>query len=443
MPDLLSALSAVPAPLPSVVAASNPNSATPPQGPGSFAGALAQAQDAPSPPEAPAASAGRRPAGKPAQAAVNAGGAAKAEAPKTRTETSHKADKADKAAVDAADGDPATREAAAMADTDAAAGDAATLDAQALPAAAPTAAADADPTAAPDDQAWRDLLPGWTAHGPDHAVTHAVPTPATPDGRPKATAAPTFDGDGDPTALLPSADRRGREAATRLPGARADVGLDTAARGRADARDPKVPDALAGGPAATAAASAGAASASNPATALPLPGGFASLLGGALQAPSGVPATTSPFQARLSAAVGSADFAPALGVQVSLLVAEGVQQAELHLNPAEMGPVTVQIALDGQQAQVHFQAEHASTRDALQDSLPTLASALNDAGFTLTGGGVSQQQSSRQDGQPGARDGLPGGSASTGGGAASTGAEAEPTARPVVFTGRGLVDLVA
>ena len=92
----------------------------------------------------------------------------------------------------------------------------------------------------------------------------------------------------------------------------------------------------------------------------------------------------------LSTPVGAPEFREALGMQVSVLARDGVQHAELHLNPAEMGPITVQIALDGTQAQVDFGADSFATRQLIEAGLPELASALRDAGFTLTGGGVSQ-----------------------------------------------------
>lgn len=84
-------------------------------------------------------------------------------------------------------------------------------------------------------------------------------------------------------------------------------------------------------------------------------------------------------------------FAPAMAARLSLLAADGVQTAQLHLNPAEMGPVAVQIVVDGQQAQVSFHAEQADTCAVLERSLPDLAAALRDAGLTLSGGGVFQQ----------------------------------------------------
>ena len=84
------------------------------------------------------------------------------------------------------------------------------------------------------------------------------------------------------------------------------------------------------------------------------------------------------------------EFREALAAQVSVLARDGVQQARLHLNPAEMGPISVQIALHGTQAQVNFGADSAATRDILQAGLPELAAALSQAGLTLAGGGVSQ-----------------------------------------------------
>ena len=84
-------------------------------------------------------------------------------------------------------------------------------------------------------------------------------------------------------------------------------------------------------------------------------------------------------------------FAPEMAARLSVLTADGVQTAQLHLNPADMGPVMVQIVVEGQQARIEFQADQADTRAVLERSLPDLAAALRDAGLTLSGGGVFQQ----------------------------------------------------
>ncbi len=144
------------------------------------------------------------------------------------------------------------------------------------------------------------------------------------------------------------------------------------------------------------------------------------------------------MQAELRALVGSNEFAPALGSQLSVMVRDGVEHAQLKLNPAEMGPIEVRISLDGTQAQVDFSAAHAATRQALQDAVPALASALRENGLTLTGGGVFEQAreqrgDARQDGSRSA-SGAPGGPLDGAAGASPA---------PRMPRARGVVDLYA
>jgi flagellar hook-length control protein FliK len=101
--------------------------------------------------------------------------------------------------------------------------------------------------------------------------------------------------------------------------------------------------------------------------------------------------------ATLPTPVNSPDFAQALAEKVSMWVSsartDGSMTAELHLNPAEMGPINVKIALDGQTAQVDFAAAALETRQAIEASLSMLHSALGDVGLNMTGGDVSSQTS--------------------------------------------------
>lgn len=105
----------------------------------------------------------------------------------------------------------------------------------------------------------------------------------------------------------------------------------------------------------------------------------------------------------LNTPVTSPQFADELADKVSLFVRtardDGPMTAELHLNPAEMGPIHVKIALDGQNAHVDFAAAALETRQAIEASLPMLSSALDEVGLSLTGGGVSQQTSQQGFGQ--------------------------------------------
>ncbi len=76
-------------------------------------------------------------------------------------------------------------------------------------------------------------------------------------------------------------------------------------------------------------------------------------------------------------------------LHVGQLARDGIGEASLHLNPAEMGPIRVQITLDGQQARIDFAATHAATRELLEASLPVLAQSLSSDGLTLADSSVS------------------------------------------------------
>jgi flagellar hook-length control protein FliK len=148
--------------------------------------------------------------------------------------------------------------------------------------------------------------------------------------------------------------------------------------------------------------------------------------------------TALPFHAELRAALGSSEFAPSLGTQLSVLVRDGIEHAQLKLNPAEMGPIEVRIRLDGSQAQVDFSASQAGTRQALQDAVPALASALRESGLTLTGGGVfDQPREPRGEARQQARQGTTGLSDTTRDNTSAT------AGLPRMPRARGVVDLYA
>lgn len=127
---------------------------------------------------------------------------------------------------------------------------------------------------------------------------------------------------------------------------------------------------------------------------------------------------TAQTSATLAPAVNSPEFPQALadrvGMWVNAVGEDGTMSAELHLNPAEMGPISVKISLDGQSAQVDFAAANLETRRAIEASLPMLSASLDDAGFSLGGSGVSdqspQQQFNQASGQPGGAPAWGGGS---------------------------------
>ena len=151
------------------------------------------------------------------------------------------------------------------------------------------------------------------------------------------------------------------------------------------------------------------------------------------------PFATAPAAApkfHIAAAVDTPAFAPALAHQIGWLVRDGVSLASLHLNPPELGPVSVQIVVEGRQAHVDFGAEMALTRSAIEDSLPRLASAMQEIGLTLSGGGVFDGPPRRDAPAPPAERGTAADGRARSAGPPGVGVAARPVPR-------GLVDLVA
>jgi flagellar hook-length control protein FliK len=149
----------------------------------------------------------------------------------------------------------------------------------------------------------------------------------------------------------------------------------------------------------------------------------------AVQATYAAAAEAAPASIVVHDPIDSPGFAPSLAAQVSVLARDGIDRAEIRLNPAEMGPVSVQIQMDGTQARVEFMADVAATRAALEASVPQLASALREAGLTLSGGGVFQQppgdRPAARQGQDGSGRGRPG-SGSRGDGTAAVASVGSP-----------------
>ncbi|WP_310461701.1 flagellar hook-length control protein FliK [Sphaerotilus sp.] len=69
---------------------------------------------------------------------------------------------------------------------------------------------------------------------------------------------------------------------------------------------------------------------------------------------------------------------------------QGTQALTLHLNPVELGPVSVSIELNGSAARIEFGASEALTRHHLEAALPGLTEALRDEGVSLTHSGVHE-----------------------------------------------------
>ena len=120
----------------------------------------------------------------------------------------------------------------------------------------------------------------------------------------------------------------------------------------------------------------------------------------ALQAsPLGGSGATGTVTLTIKAAVGSSAFAAEVGSRVTAVAQSGITQAQLQLNPADLGPVQVHITMQSGQASVWFGATHADTRAALEQALPRLRELFAGAGMSLSDSGVFREPPQQQQAQ--------------------------------------------
>lgn len=96
-------------------------------------------------------------------------------------------------------------------------------------------------------------------------------------------------------------------------------------------------------------------------------------------------------------------FSPVMQQQLLTMVGQGIQQAEIRLDPAELGQMMVKIQVQGDTTQVQFQVTQQQTRELIEQALPRLKEMLAEQGMQLSDGQVSYQHA-QQDAQNGGQN---------------------------------------
>lgn len=94
--------------------------------------------------------------------------------------------------------------------------------------------------------------------------------------------------------------------------------------------------------------------------------------------------------------LGSPEWQREFGSQVSVLVSRREPQAEIRLNPPQLGPVEVRIGLQGDQVSLAFTAPHPDTRAAIENALPQLREMFAGNGLALGNASVNAESSQQQ-----------------------------------------------
>ena len=115
--------------------------------------------------------------------------------------------------------------------------------------------------------------------------------------------------------------------------------------------------------------------------------------------------------ATLQAAPSTPAFATELTAQVRVMLQGEVHSARLELNPAELGPIRIDLNLQGGAADISFAAANSATREGIAHALPELRELFAQQGLQLgeagvsagSGQGTAQQQAQQQQQQDAAQ----------------------------------------
>ncbi|MEN3156811.1 flagellar hook-length control protein FliK [Alkalimonas sp. NCh-2] len=116
---------------------------------------------------------------------------------------------------------------------------------------------------------------------------------------------------------------------------------------------------------------------------------------GSAASPAGVTPTVSELL-RQPVNLLAADATGQLRERLVMMVRNSVHSADIKLDPAELGSMTIRISMQQEQANVHFLVQQAHAREILEQQLPRLRDMLGEHGIELADGQVAQQQSGQQ-----------------------------------------------
>ena len=117
------------------------------------------------------------------------------------------------------------------------------------------------------------------------------------------------------------------------------------------------------------------------------------------QAPTAVPTPSTTATARDALAdlpITHHEWPTALGHRLIWMAGEGMQKAELRINPEHLGPIHIHIQIENDQTDIQFAALSPQAREALETSIPKLRELFSQQGLNLGQAQVfsqAQQQS--------------------------------------------------
>ncbi|MBF0256340.1 MAG: flagellar hook-length control protein FliK, partial [Gammaproteobacteria bacterium] len=98
----------------------------------------------------------------------------------------------------------------------------------------------------------------------------------------------------------------------------------------------------------------------------------------------------------LDTPVGSKQWSQGVGERIQWMMNRGLEQAQIRLNPQHLGPLEIRLSMLNDHANVSIVAQHAVTREAIEQSLPRLREMLQEANVNLGDVDLSQRDAPNQ-----------------------------------------------
>lgn len=103
-----------------------------------------------------------------------------------------------------------------------------------------------------------------------------------------------------------------------------------------------------------------------------------------------------PYSSSVNTPVGDPEWTEKMNEKVIWMSSRGIQSAQIHLNPAELGPVDVKVSVQNDQTVVHFNVQNTTVRELLESNVHRLREMMDSGGVNLSQVDVEERSADQQ-----------------------------------------------
>ena len=103
-----------------------------------------------------------------------------------------------------------------------------------------------------------------------------------------------------------------------------------------------------------------------------------------------------PVQSHIPQAIRSQEWNQSLGNKIIWMAQDGIQTAQLDLNPPDLGPLQIVLNISNENIDARFVSSHMEVRTAVEAAMPKLREMMENNGLSLSGFNVSSQGSPQE-----------------------------------------------